>query len=251
MAELNRANRQVCDLDIRILKTMMPFLFFETANVTTVGLQGDSVYAMAKGARKIAFPNPITGTMSVEAQVRGFKFFSLYSDGTIDSSATFGKHETIKATEAGKITLVPGDGNSVAEGSVFVFPAGEYGNESSAIAGAFAANVFTATTASDIAVNSEYEVGYLLVKTGVKKIAFSNKKLPKDYYITMSTLDKDEDGMYAPFIMTAYKASIQRNWEMSFSSEGDPATVTATFDLLEDKDGNILDMIEDNEEVEG
>ena len=85
----------------------------------------------------------------------------------------------------------------------------------------------------------------------MKKIAFSNKKLPKDYYITMSTLDKDEDGMYAPFIMTAYKASIQRNWEMSFSSEGDPATVTATFDLLEDKDGNILDMIEDNEEVEG
>ena len=44
--------------------------------------------------------------------------------------------------------------------------------------------------------------------------------------------------------MTAYKASIQRNFELSFSSEGDPASVTLTFDLMEDKDGNIFDMVE-------
>lgn len=248
MPELNKANRQVCDLDIRILKTMMPFLFFDTANVTTVGLTGDAVYAMAKGARRIAFPNPQTGTLSVECQVRGFKFFALYTDGVIDTSATFAKHETIKATEAGKITLTPGDGNSIAAGSVFVFPKGSYGDESASVAGSFATNVFTATDASSIVVNEEYEVGYLLVKAGVKKISFNNKKYPKDYFITMSTLDKDEEGQYSPFIMTAYKASIQRTWEMTFNSEGDPATVTATFDLLEDKNGDILDMVEDEAE---
>ena len=27
MPELNKANRQVCDVDIRVLKTMAPFLF--------------------------------------------------------------------------------------------------------------------------------------------------------------------------------------------------------------------------------
>ena len=83
---------------------------------------------------------------------------------------------------------------------------------------------------------------------GVKKISFNNKKLPQDYYITMETLDKDEEGLYAPFVMTAYKASIQRTFDLSFSSEGDPATVSMTFDLMEDKDGNILDMIELTEE---
>ena len=66
MPELNKANRQVCDVDIRILKTKAPFLNFDTANTTTAGLSGDSVYAMAKGNRRIAFPNPITGTMSVD-----------------------------------------------------------------------------------------------------------------------------------------------------------------------------------------
>ena len=248
MPELNRANRQVCDVDIRNLKTKKPFMFFDTANVTTVGLTGDSVYAMAKGARKIAFPNPITGQLSIEAEVRGFKFFALYSDGTIDTSATFAKHETIRCTTDGQLTLNPGSGNSIATGSVFVFPVGEYGNEASEIVGSYATNVFTATTASELAVDSDYEVGYLLVKTGVRKVAFSNKKLPKDYFITMSTLDKDEDGTYAPFIMTAYKASIQRTWELSFNSEGDPASITATFDLMEDKDGNILDMVEDTDD---
>ena len=248
MPELNKANRQVCDVDIRILKTMAPYLFFDTANTTTAGLSGDSVYAMAKGARKIAFPNPMTGTLSIEAQVYPFKFFALFTDGVVESSAVFAVHKVIKATEAGKLTLTPGTGNTIEAGYVFVYPVGDYGDESKVIAGTFTENVFTAETEADIAEDEEYEVGYLLNKAGVKKIAFANKKVPKDYYITMNTLDKDEEGAFAPFIITAYKASIQRNWELSFSSEGDPATVTATFDLLEDKNGNILDIVEDEAE---
>ena len=59
MPDVNKANRQVCDLQINDLKTMMPFLKFDTANTTTAGLSSDSVYAMAKGSRKIAFANPL------------------------------------------------------------------------------------------------------------------------------------------------------------------------------------------------
>ena len=66
----------------------------------------------------------------------------------------------------------------------------------------------------------------------------------------MSTVDKDENGLLTPFKITAYKATIQRNFELSFSSEGDPASVTATFDLMEDKDGNVLDFIELSEDAE-
>ena len=70
---------------------------------------------------------------------------------------------------------------------------------------------------------------YIVVKnTGVSKVSFNNKKIPNDYFITMSTLDKDEVGVLTPFIITAYKASIQRDFEMSFSSEGDPAELTLT-----------------------
>lgn len=246
MPELNKANRQVCDVDIRVLKTMTPFLKFDTANTTTAGLSGDSVYAMAKGSRKIAFANPLEGTMTIEAQVYPFKFFALLSDGVIETNAAYADSQVVTCAEDGKLTLAATKGE-IKAGTVFVYPEGQFGDESAAIAGTFASNAFTETNTTDkkIKSGSKYEVGYIVTRSeGVKKISFNNKKLPKDYYITQKTVDKDEEGLLTPFVMTAYKASIQRNFELSFSSEGDPASVTLTFDLMEDKDGNVFDMVE-------
>jgi hypothetical protein len=201
---------------------MQPFLFFDTANTTTAGLTGDAVYAMKKGTKAIAFQNPIEGTMTLEAQVVPFKFYALLSDGVIETEAAYATKKTVKATEAGKLAVA-----DAKAGSVFVYKSGEFGDEP--IKGTYAEGTFTATTAGDIVADTEYEVGYIVVKdTGVKKVSFNNKKIPNDYFITMSTLDKDEVGVLTPFIMTAYKASVQRDFELSFSSEGDPATMTLT-----------------------
>lgn len=296
MPELNKANRQVCDCDIRILKTMAPFLYLDTANTTTVGLTGDAVYAMKKGTKAVAFQNPIEGTITIEAQVVPFKLYSLLSDGVVETTGIKAMKSTVKATEAGKITLPTILNGSYKAGTVFVYKTGEFGD--GAIAGTFASadgyvvadtyvtgttyytesggsyseatgitgftagttyytkaanasGVFTAATAGDIVVGSEYEVGYIVSKTsGVKRVSFNNKKVPKDYYITMSTVDKDEDGVLTPFIITCYKASIHRDFELGFSSEGDPASLSLTFDLMEDKNGNVMDMLEDTDEAE-
>ena len=228
MPEVNKANRQVCDLQINDLKTMKPFLKFDTANTTTTGLSSDSVYAMAKGARKIAFTNPLEGTLSVEAQVYPFKFFSLFSDGTIDTSAAYADSQTITCETAGELTLIVPQNGTIRAGTVFAYPADSFGDEDAIIEGTFTEGKFTATTTDKIAANTKYTVGYVVSRTGVKKISFNNKKVPKDYFITMSTVDKDENSLLTPFKITAYKATIQRNFELSFSSEGDPATVTAT-----------------------
>ena len=249
MPELNKANRQVCDVDIRILKTMAPFLKFDTANTTTAGLSGDSVYAMAKGSRRIAFANPLEGTMTIEAQVYPFKFFALLSDGEIESTAAYADSKVVTCTTAGELDITV-DSGTIESGTVFVYPAGLFGDESKVIDGTFADGKFTAKTSEEIEQNVDYEVGYIVNRTGVKKITFNNKKLPRDYYITQKTVDKDEEGILTPFVMTAYKASIQRNFELSFSSEGDPASVTLTFDLMEDKDGNIFDMVELTEDAQ-
>lgn len=252
MPELNKANRQVCDVDIRVLKTMAPFLKFDTANTTTAGLSGDSVYAMAKGSRKIAFANPLEGTMTIEAQVYPFKFFSLLSDGVIETTAAYADSQVVRCETEGELSITVENGE-IKAGTVFVYPKGQFGDETAAIVGTFATGNFTETAESNkkLTVGAEFEVGYIVTRTsGVKKISFNNKKLPKDYYITQKTVDKDEEGLLTPFVMTAYKASIQRNFELSFSSEGDPASVTLTFDLMEDKDGNIFDMIELTDDAE-
>ena len=97
----------------------------------------------------------------------------------------------------------------------------------------------------------DYEVCYIAnINSGVKRVSFSSSKAPKDYFITMETVEKDKEGTLTPYILTAYKATIQRNFELSFSSEGDPTSVTLTFDLNEDDDGNILDIIEDTANAE-
>ena len=249
MPELNRANRQVCDVDIRILKTMKPFLKFDTANTTTAGLSSDSVYAMAKGSRRIAFPNPLEGTMTIEAQVYPFKFFALLSNGEIATDAAYAATQTVTATD-GALEITLPDGGSIVAGTVFVYPKDSFGDEEALIEGTWAENKFTAE--SGITAGEEYTIGYVVSRTkGVKRISFNNKNLPKDYFITMQTLDKDEQGMFTPFVMTAYKATIQRSFELSFTSEGDPASVTLTFDLMEDKDGRIFDMVELTDDVEG
>ena len=128
-----------------------PFLFFDTANTTTAGLSGDSVYAMKKGVRAIAFHNPIEGTMTIEAQVMPFKAYSPFSDGIIDNTAAYAVKKTIKCTTAGELDIT-----GAKAGTVFVYASGEFGNTQ--IAGTYASNKFTATTASDIAVDTEYEV---------------------------------------------------------------------------------------------
>lgn len=250
MPEVNKANRQVCDILFCNLKTKVPYMKFDTANVTTAGLSGDSVYAMAKGSRRIAFANPLEGTMSIEAQVYPFKFFALFSDGVVDNTAVYADTQTVACETAGELALVIPVSGTIVAGTVFAFPADSFGDEESMIEGTYADGKFTATTADDIVVGTSYTIGYVINRTGVKKISFNNKRLPKDYYVTMSTLDKDEEGLLTPFRIVAYKAMVQRNFELSFSSEGDPATVTATFDLMEDKDGNILDFIEIEEDAE-
>ena len=241
MPELNKANRQVCDVDIRILSTMAPFLWLDTANSTTANISGDAVYAMAKGTRRIAFQNPMEGTMTIEAQVYPFKLFALLSDGKIESEAVFAEVKTIKATEAGKLALPAGTGE-VISGTVFVYPEDAYGDEDALIEAAYASN---SITASGVEKGKTYRVGYMVTRTsGVKKVSFANSKLPQDYYITMKTLEKDDKGNYIPFMITAHKASIQRNFEMAFSSEGDPVSLSLTFDIEEAADGSFMDIVE-------
>lgn len=246
MPELNKANRRVCDVYITTLKTGKPFLYLETANTTTQSLSGDSVYALARGERAIAWDEPAEGTMTIEAQVLPFKVYALMSDGVIRNDAEFPVHETIACTEAGKLTLA----NEPNGGVAFVFAKGEFGN-GDGIVGTVADSAFTATTPADIKVGDEYEVGYIVKKTtGVNRISFGSKFEVQDYIVVMSTLEKDEQGVQTPYIMKAYKAKPQRNFEMSQASTGDPASITLTFDLLRDKDGNFFDMIEDTENAE-
>ena len=237
--DINMANRQCCDLDIRDYKTKKPWMFADFCNTTTTGFSADSTYANKKGQKCVKFDNPGDGTISCTFQVHPFRMYALMSDGEILSDAILPARETVKAAEAGKLTVT---GTPVA-GTVFCYAADDFGGV--AIEGTFANSVFTATTESSIVADGEYIVGYLESrKSGVQRVQFNNKKNPKAYYITMETLDKDENDDLVPIRIIAYKACPQKSLDLSFSSDGDPAEVTITFDCLVDNDDNVLDLVE-------
>lgn len=239
MGDINMANRQCCDLDIRDYATKKPFLDANFCNTTTMGFTSDPTYAMKKGGKCIKFDNPMDGTISMTFQVHPFKVYAMLSDGEIETSAVIATKEVLTGANDGTLTLT----STPITGSVFVYAVGEYGNAN--IAGTVADKVFTPTDAGDIVENTKYEVAYLEEKsTGVKKVSFNDKKIPKYYYIQMSTLDKDEAGNLVPMRITAYKASPQRSLDLSFSSDGEAAEYTITFDALKDENENVLDMIE-------
>lgn len=237
--ESNMANRQCCDLDIRDYKTKEPWMYADFCNTTTMGFSSEPVYASRKGQKCIKFENALDGTISMTFQVHPFKVYAMLSDGVIETSAVIARKDMVKCDAAGTLTL----SKAPVTGTVFVYAENDFGGQ--IIEGSVADKTFTAAEEADIAVNTSYLVCYLEEKSaGVRKISFNNRKVPKNFYIQMSTLDKNEQGELVPVKITAYKASPQRNLELSFTSAGDPAEITITCDALMDENGDILDMIE-------
>ena len=174
MPDLNRANRQCCDLDIRDFKTGAPVLFADFGNVTTAGFSSENTYAMKKGAKAIAFNNPIEGTCGIEMQCHPFQVYALLGDGTIEKSGIIKKREVIKCTVGGKLTLT----GTPKDGTVFACKKGEWGAE--AIEGSFSGTDFSATTPGDIVMGEYYEVGYLEEKSsGINKVTINNNLIFK------------------------------------------------------------------------
>lgn len=235
--ELNMANRQCCDVHILDYATMKPWMLVDFCNTTTAGFSADAVYANKKGAKDIKFDNPLEGTMKLNFQVHPFQIYALYSDGEIETSALIACRENVTGAAEGKLTLT----NTPKAGTVYAVDP----DTGKIIEGTVTEKEFTATTTSEIKEGTTYEVSYLEEKTaGVKKISFNNKKTPKDFFIQMETVDKDEKGNLVPVRITAYKASPNRTLDLSFSSDGDPAEIEIELSVLQNEDGDVMDIIE-------
>lgn len=244
----NKANREVCNVLIVDYATDEPYMYYEAANTTGLNISSDNVFARAHGTNKITFQEPLSGEVSITAQVVPHKLYALYSDGVIDTKADYFVRQTVKCTTDGEIPLSV-TGGTVVSGSVFVYAAGDFGGTK--IVGTYATNKFTATTAADIAANSTYEVGFMVSRsTGVQTVVLNNKRLPKDVKIYMDTFDKAEDGTFIPYRICIKKAAIKRNMDLSFSSDGDPQEVTLTFDALEQDRDNFVELVEITEEIQ-
>ena len=82
----------------------------------------------------------------------------------------------------------------------------------------------------------------------VQRLSIKGSSMPKNFTLYGDTVMKSENDELLPYRFIAYKCACQPNMSISCANTGDPATITLTADLLTDSDGNMLDMILEEEE---
>lgn len=239
MPNPNMANREVCDLIFVDFTTKKPFLNLDFANVTTTELTGESVFAYGgKGhPKRISFTGERGGTLTIETQIQTVKLWQLVTGGELSKTAKFvTRVEKAVGTGGTKITLdeIP------VTGTVVVYKDGDdCGTE---LACSVSSKDVTLTSA--LTEGAKVIVYYMKEVTDkVQRINIKSTSFPKNFIVYGDTVMKTEDDEVLPYKLTAYKCAPQSNLSLSFSNNGDPASVSITCDLLSDQDDNILDLI--------
>lgn len=220
-------SRDVVNFTIADYKTGAPVCFFDFANTTAVNLTGDLVWAYgSRGHRqKVAWKSGDQGTLEVETQIMTMKLYELVTGGVLDSTAVdFMKREVFVADAT---SFTPSQ--TAIEGSIHVYAAtDDLGTEVS----------------GDLTIGSKY-VAYYLTKTGAsgQVLHVKGTSIPKPYKLYGDTLQRDEDNTDHALKMVVYRATCNPNFTVNFANDGDPASITLTFDLSPDDDDNVLDLI--------
>ncbi len=239
MANPNMANREVCDLIFVDYSTKKPFLNLDFANVTTMELTGESVFAYGgKGhPKRVQFTGEKGGTITIETQIQSAKLWQLITGGEISNSAKFvTRVEKAVGADGAEITIE----DTPIAGSVVVYKAeDDCGAEQACTV---ADKTITLTSAHT---EGEKVIVYYMkeVTDKVQRINIKSTSLPKNFIVYGDTVMKTEDDEVLPMRLVAAKCAPQSNMSLSFSNNGDASSLTITADLLADEDDNILDLI--------
>lgn len=232
----NFANRDVADLILYDYSAKKPYLNVDWANVTSTSFEAERVFATGgKGApRRVQFDGERTGTLTVEAQVYPVKVFAMLSGNEMGTSATVVKREKLKAAST-SLTLSeePSDDTTV---QIFKED-DDCGTPLEATASG------TNVTGTGIEDGNEYIAYYFVNIPDAQVVHFDSSHFPKSYRIEGSIPFKCEDDTIVESRHIWYKASPQGAFELSWQNTGDPATITMTFDVMADEDGNVYDQI--------
>lgn len=236
----NFANREVADLMLKNYSTKKMFLNVDWANVTSTSFEGDRVFATGgQGApNRVQFDGSRKGTLTIEAQVYPVKVFQMLSGNDLGTEANFLKREKVTASDTTKLTL----SEAAAGDYVQVFKADDdLGNELTATV---SEKEVTVTVENGV----DYIVYYYKKSSKPQVVHLDSKHFPKAYRVEGSIPYKTEDDVIIEAHPIWYKAVPQAGFELSWQNTGDPVSLTMTFDVLADGDGNMFDLVFDSAE---
>lgn len=244
------ANREVLEAVIVDYATKKPFENFDYANVATHEVTGEAVYAYGgkQHPKRVTFYGEKGGTLSFETQIQTMKLYQLAFGAEKKTSTEFIKREVLAATSADSNITFTTTAAPVT-GTINIYPiTDDCGTE---VSTSFTVSGSTITVASDdkskYTAGTSYIVYYMTAISDKPILSLNTNSFPKEVSIYGTTFEKTEESAILDYKMKVYKAAPQPNFTTSFSNNGDPATITITFDLLADSDGNMVDYILEEE----
>lgn len=236
----NFANREVADLMLVDYSTKKLFLNVDWANVTSTSFEGDRVFATGgQGApNRVQFDGSRTGTLTIEAQVYPVKVFQMLSGNDLGTTANFLKREKVTAADTTKLEVSA----EIASTAVQVFKADDDMGTEITTTGATGKEV-TCTVESGV----EYIVYYYAKQAAAQVVHLDSHHFPKAYRVEGSIPYKTENDDIIEAHPIWYKAAPQAGFELSWQNTGDPVSLTMTFDVLADENGDMFSLIFPNE----
>nr|DAZ15266.1 MAG TPA: structural protein [Caudoviricetes sp.] len=236
----NFANREVADLMLVDYSTKKLFLNVDWANVTSTSFEGDRVFATGgQGApNRVQFDGSRTGTLTIEAQVYPVKVFQMLSGNDLGTTANFLKREKVTAADTTKLEVSA----EIASTAVQVFKADDDLGTEITTTGATGKEV-TCTVESGV----EYIVYYYAKQAVAQVVHLDSRHFPKAYRVEGSIPYKTESDDIIEAHPIWYKAAPQAGFELSWQNTGDPVSLTMTFDVLADENGDMFSLIFPNE----
>lgn len=237
------ANRDCVDMIISQYNDGTPLMYIDYANASSVELTGEAVYAYGghNHVKRVTFQGNREATLTLETQVQSFKLYQLITGGDIKTTGvTLVQREELTATSTGLELSETPEANTI---YVFAYD-DDCGTKLDVSSNG------KKITGTGLAASKKYIVYYKVKKstagdTKVTSISLGAADYGQDVTITGLTYMKTEGGVNVPYRIVAYKAQAQSNATWGFSNDGDPQTLTITFDLMADsKNGDkMLDLI--------
>lgn len=242
------ANRDVSNLLICDYATGAPYINLNYANVTTTELTGEIVYAYGGWGhpKKIAFSGDRGGTMTIETQIQETKLYKLITGADVVSGSndiSMAERTYISMESTSKVFWLEKQPKT---GTIVVHKNGTAVEATFSIAGAADSTTSlwkVTVTSAALSDGDEIVVFYASTAASSEKIAVKADTFPKAVIIYADTWDKSADDSIISQKMIAYKAVAQPNFSLSNQNTGDPVSLTMTFDLMEDANHDILDIV--------
>lgn len=221
-----------------------PVLYSDYANSTSLEFSADRVFATAKGVNKVAFDTGKSGTFGIELEVFEFKWLSILL-GALESESVreISKREVL-TVNSGAISLA----NTPKADSVAIFTVDVDKRSHLEEVEGFTVTGTDVDLSLTSVVDGENVVVYYLsdTATAVKSYTVNDTNYAEAYAIVGDTMLRSEIGTDQFIQLKIPNCRPQGNFSISFSAS-DVATLSATFDILADENGDMIEFIEIDE----